>query len=286
MRGLIGLREERGLRYAGVLNLDYVPRPVAYSGAMGKLEVAAYVLGRPTHAGRPFEGADAAQMAAALAQRVAGSRELVDADGERHGPPPVVLRLRDLKRGYDAQTIHEAWVEFSTLSFVRPLEETLERFRHQAVIALGETIRRQSELAAWVDPHAASTPSTTDPRECVLTYPELLARAEVADDETAGPLDAREATLARLRALCAKAATATVRLPVRVHPVAAAARRPLTRGRQKARGRAPRAARSPTAADHTPATWHGEGPSGLIAAHMPALGRQCAPPQRDSARST
>lgn len=214
---LVRFRAARVLELVGVLNLDSGAEHAAYVGMMGKLEVACYVQGVPTHVGLPFEGVDAAELAAAIVTAVARSRAMIDeADGVR-SPPAVTLRLRDLKSEYNVQTAREAMIEFNVITVTRPLEATLDLLRTEAVHALQSLMRDHLAFAASLDPERAARAFETDAAACVMTYGELLRRAgrEAADDPLADPAlvgtkasaldaprDARAATLARLRALC------------------------------------------------------------------------------------
>ena len=194
----------------GVLNIDYSNEPAAYLGLMGKLEAACYVIGRPTHASRPFDGLDAAQLAAAITARVTQSRDLVDAHDGHRGVPPVVLRLRDLKPAYNVQTALEAWAEFNVLTFTRSVHDTLVILKAEAARALQALLKGRSELSAWIEPESFEPGLDVNPTTCVMTYPELVERAgeSIADDPLPPGmtgLDARAATLERLRELARRA---------------------------------------------------------------------------------
>ena len=293
LRGLRQLRDERRLGYAGMLNLDYAPEPAVYLGAMGKLEACAYVLGRPAHAALPFAGVDAAHIAAAVAARVAGSREMVDVFGEQRGVPPVILRLRDLKTEYNVQTALEAWVEFNVITIQRPLEETFLALRHEAGQAMQEVLRRRFELSAWIEPLASERPADPDAQSAVLTYSDLLDRAEVGvefvpDEGGHETGDARAATLARLRALCRLAGVAgpavVLHLLPPFYPHAAPGSGLLSRATLAAlvgeRGLAVRPF-YPLISDGCYAAWRGEPPE-TIARYLPSLGREYTLPYADS----
>jgi len=160
----------RDLELHGVLNLDYVDAPVAYRGAMGKSRFGVWVLGRPGHAGAPFEAVDAMQIAADLALRATLSPALADRLEDRFGPPPVALRLRDLKWGYDVQTAGQAELELNVVGFGRPRDETLGRLRVLALTSVREVLRRRDALRGEIAP-GAPAPESREPM--VLRYDEL-----------------------------------------------------------------------------------------------------------------
>ena len=171
----IALAERAGeFELAGILNLDYVDAPAAYRGAMGKTRVGLWILGRAAHASLPFEAIDAAQIGAELALRATLALALADLWEEQIGPPPVVLRLRDLKTRYDVQTAAEAMLELNVLAFTRAPEETLERVRALALMAILDVLRRRDALRGEMKP--AGGPRTVESTPAVLSFEELGRR--------------------------------------------------------------------------------------------------------------
>ncbi|MBI5709756.1 MAG: hypothetical protein HZC42_05525, partial [Candidatus Eisenbacteria bacterium] len=277
---LARLRESEGLELAGALNLDYASEPVAHAGVMGKALAGIYVIGRPTHAGTPFEGVDAAQLAAAIVSRATASRNLVDQWQGVAGVPPVALRLRDLKAGYNVQTAVEAEVELNLLAFARPLAETLEALRAEALAALEDLVRAMRELRAWVEPgHTA--PGEPELRSRVLLWPELVARAgepgELFDAE--GRLDPRAASLMRVRKLARAARLAgpavVIYLLPPFHPHAAPGDGPLVRAARRVLAGEGIEVRPfyPYITDASYVAWRGEPPEAL-ATFMPSYGQE------------
>jgi arginine utilization protein RocB len=293
--GLRRMREERGLHLTGILNLDYVPERAAYLGAMGKIEIGAYVLGRPAHAAAPFAGVDAARLAAAIAARASGSRALVDEWEGRRGPPAVILRLRDLKPEYNVQTAREAWVEFNLLTFRRPLEDTVRILVREASAAAQEVHREQLAMQRHVEPYEPARPDGIQLGPDVLTWPELRERAGLApgEDPLAGvpggpPADAREATIARLRAACARARihgpAVVVHLLPPYYPHLAPGDGPLTRAAVEVLAGEPGFPLRPfypLITDACYAAWRGE-PVSSVARHMPAFGREYTLPDAEA----
>ncbi len=203
VRALPGFVARHGLELTGALNLDFAEEPAAYVGAMGKVRILLWVLGSPTHAGAPYAGVDAAQVAAELAAAAARADTLVDRAGERCGPPAVVLRLMDLKRGYDVQTAGEAVVELNVMALERGVEASLAAVRavvRETLGTLGARMRALHASTRAVGP--CHWPATADDWR-VLTLSELGGAGEPPspEDEDAdlSPADATEIALAELR---------------------------------------------------------------------------------------
>jgi arginine utilization protein RocB len=273
------VRNAEGLELVGALNLDYGETAIGYAGVMGKRLAGIYVLGCPSHAASPFEGADAIQIAAAIVDRATTSAVLVERGDGQVGPPPVALRLRDLKSAYNAQTAAEAVAELNLLSFGRTVEETMALLRRVVIEALHEATARMESLRGpgWV----AGWPGG---RGVVLTYPELLERAGESRTGTAEPppppgVDAREATLERVRRLVRRAelpAPAVVlylappfhpHIPPGTGALTTAARTVLASEGQELRPY------YPFITDASYVAWRAESPEAL-ARHLPALGRE------------
>lgn len=286
MRHAVGelarLREREGLDLVGALSLDYSEEPVAWHGVRGKLLAAVWVLGRPTHAAAPFEGADAAQLAAAIAARAAVDERLVDRAGAAQGGPAAVLRARDLKPRYDVQTAREAVVELNLLTLGRPLADTLARLERCVREALAEVGDSMRALGRRLAGGAGAWERDAVARPAVLRYPDLVARAGLApgaDPLEDPPPDPREATLARLRRLAALARlegpAAVIHLLPPFYPHAApggsrfAAR---TRAALEAAGVESRPW-FPFISDACYVSWRAE-PAAAIAPHLPSLGRE------------
>jgi len=208
---LFDYQVDRGADFVGVLNLDYSDAPVAHRGALGKLRVALWVLGTPAHAGRPYEAVDAAQIAAHIVLSATLSPSLIERCGELAGPPPVTLRLRDLKPHYDVQTAVEASVELNVLTFGRKPAEILERVRAVAHSAAAEVLKRRDALRG--ESTAAERSRVPSPSPVVRTLEELEEGLALTVDEVlnslsaavAGGRDVARSTLARLRALATRA---------------------------------------------------------------------------------
>ncbi len=278
---LARLKREEGLDLVGGLNLDIAPEPVAYAGVVGKALVGLYVLGRPTHAAAPFEGVDAAQLAATIVARATSSRELVDCAGGYAAAPPVALRMRDLKSGYNLQTVAEAEVELNFITITRPLSETLDELRRVALAALADLLRSMQELASWAQPGRPTRSAPADPNGRVLLWPELLQRAGEPGElfEISEAPDARIATLARLRHVVRESRlpgpAVVIHLLPPYYPYAAPGGGPLVRATRDVMAREGLEVRPfhPLVTDASYLAWRAEPPE-VLERYMPSYGRE------------
>lgn len=279
VEALAGLREREGLEFSGAINLDYTEAPEAFAGVTGKVLLGVYALGVPAHAAAPFAGVDAAQMIAALVSRLSAAEALVDAGDGRSGVPPVALRMRDLKSGYNLQTPVEAVAELNVVSLARPVEETLARAHAEAEAALGDLLGAMRTLArhgGWTPAVPVSSP------DAVMTYGELVDRARAAAGGSlelppADGDDLRAASLERVRRL---ARIAGLRGPAVVlylmppfYPAAAPGDGPLVRAARRVLDRAgvPLRAYYPFVSDSAYLAWRSDA-SRTLAAQVPVWG--------------
>ncbi|HEV7248507.1 MAG TPA: M20/M25/M40 family metallo-hydrolase [Shinella sp.] len=176
-----------------------------YLGSIGKFAPFAFVIGRPTHAGYPFNGTSAHRISAEITRAMDTVPELSDeAFGER-SPPPVCLEARDIRDGYDVTTPDRVWLSFNWLTHSRSASTILGDFRAIVAGALQTALDTQATHEARYRNRAATTTRGT-----VLTYAELLARLDTA-------------ALARLEALDRSLSDGTDPLKVSREIVAAAA---------------------------------------------------------------
>lgn len=129
-RRLTPLATTWGVECIAAINLDATgdttdgtQGQVAYVGSVGKLLVSAYVAGRDTHAGYPFDGINANFLAAAITTAIECNPELADSTDGVPVPPPVTLKQGDLKVGYDVTTPHASWCCYNVLTHGRSPED-------------------------------------------------------------------------------------------------------------------------------------------------------------------
>jgi arginine utilization protein RocB len=113
-----------------------------FLGSVSKLLPFAYVMGRPAHAGAPFDGISAALIAAELLCELEANPRYADEDGPCMGIPPVALRAGDLKRHYDVTMPERAFLAFNVLTGTRTPGELLK----QVADACENALQRASAL--------------------------------------------------------------------------------------------------------------------------------------------
>lgn len=183
---LPGLARERGLELAAAINLDATNDPgdgtegqAVYLGSVGKLLPSVLFVGRPTHAGFPFDGLNANLLVAELVRRAECEPDHADAAHGEVAPPPVNLKLADLKDYYDVTTPELAWCTFNQLTHGAAPSRELERWLGLARAAIEEASALMRERAArWA---ARRGPSGQGARPGLAWEPAVLSFAELAE---------------------------------------------------------------------------------------------------------
>ena len=162
-----------------------------YLGSIGKFAPFAFVIGRQTHAGYPFNGTSAHRISAEIVRAMDTVPELSDeAFGER-SPPPVCLEARDIRDGYDVTTPDRVWLSFNWLTHRRSASDMLAEFRAIVAGALQAALETQ-------DAHQARYRSRAGAKTegLVLTYAELVGRLQARGGASAlARLDALDRSL-------------------------------------------------------------------------------------------
>lgn len=180
-----------------------------YLGSIGKFAPFAFVIGRPTHAGYPFNGTSAHRISAEIIRAMDTVPDLSDAAFGERSPPPVCLEARDIRDGYDVTTPDRVWLSFNWLTHSRTATAILGDFRAIVTGALQTALETQDAHQARYRGRTGSKTQGT-----VLTYAELLARLKERGNVEA---------LARLEALDRSLSGGTDPLKVSREIVAAAA---------------------------------------------------------------
>lgn len=161
-----------------------------YLGSIGKFAPFAFVIGRPTHAGYPFNGTSAHRISAEIVRAMDTVPELSDeAFGER-SPPPVCLEARDIRDGYDVTTPDRVWLSFNWLTHRRSPAGIMGEFRVIVTGALNAALEAQdAHQARYRGRPAAKTEGT------VMTYAELLERLKMRGGDALDRLAALDRSL-------------------------------------------------------------------------------------------
>ncbi|MDO9418750.1 M20/M25/M40 family metallo-hydrolase [Pararhizobium sp.] len=118
-----------------------------YLGSVGKFAPFAFVIGRPTHAGYPFNGTSAHLIASEIILKMDTNPALSDEAHGEHSPPPVCLEAKDLRSGYEVTTPSRVWLSFNWLTHRRSAATLLDDFRTIVTDALNTALARQSRNA-------------------------------------------------------------------------------------------------------------------------------------------
>jgi len=154
----------------------------AFLGSVGKLHPFALFLGRPTHAGAPFDGINPALPAAGFARAVECAVDLFDQPTSANPPPPpTILYYRELRDHYDVTTPSSVFVSFNVLTHRDGPEAVLDSTSRQALDCLQSAV---STLKARAEAFSRSTgqnfsPPDHEPR--AVPWMELAQSARAAD---------------------------------------------------------------------------------------------------------
>lgn len=156
-----------------------------FLGSVGKLLPSVYLVGRETHAGRPFDGVNPNLLAAEATRRMECAADLADvAEGEA-SPPPVTLKQADLKDHYDVTTPGAAWCYYNVLTHRAPAAEVLSRVVNivrEALEAAMDHLREQARRYGHRTGRPGPAPAW---KPLVLTFAELKERVLQQSDAAA-----------------------------------------------------------------------------------------------------
>jgi arginine utilization protein RocB len=162
MRGaatfLPGFLKERGLHVPLAINLDSTCDPgdgrdgrIVTMGTIGKLLLSAFVVGKDSHACYPFDGVNAAYLAAELAVEFEGSPDLGEVTNGEIASPPTALASKDGKSVYNVTTPGRAWLFWNVLIHNRRPADIFAIARRKAEQTVARAGRRMTERAASLD---------------------------------------------------------------------------------------------------------------------------------------
>jgi arginine utilization protein RocB len=227
---LLARQQEHGLRYLGVINTDYTAargsdeaERYIYNGVVGKLLPSFYILGDPTHVAEPFRGLDANQVAAELVRRLNLNTDLCDTWPAAVEPPdevampPMTLKLRGLKSGYNVQTTAEAFIYVNWLTYSRSPGQALHDMIDEAHGALAAALATR---AAQAQRFKGRLPiQLHDQTAVVLSFADLCRKVRAARGWPEATGDARDDPFAAWLS----ARVGAIRTSVEAQPAPAAA---------------------------------------------------------------
>lgn len=140
MRSLVArlphICEEQGLDIRLAINLDSEvdngdgsQGRAIFHGSVGKFLPLVVFLGRPAHAGSPFDGVNAALLMAEFIRRVEANPQTGDPLSPTPPAPPVVLYARETRDHYDVTMPQSAYCAVNVLTHTQSAAEVLAGFR-------------------------------------------------------------------------------------------------------------------------------------------------------------
>lgn len=202
VRQLDALLPEWGLEIIAALNVDSgvgegEDGRAAFLGSVGKVLPSVFVVGRPTHAGAPFDGLNAALVAATMTQRMEGNPALGDTPGAAPevAPPPMTLYQTDRRSRYNVTSPATAWCSYNVLTYHRAPGEILAGVLGEARGALEEAVTLTRTRAAAYARVAGAIIDVYDWQPIALDYATLRKQAEARGPEARATLAALETAL-------------------------------------------------------------------------------------------
>ena len=184
VRQLAELLPEWGIDLEAAINLDSGvgegdDGKAVFLGSVGKVLPSVFFVGRPTHAGAPFDGVNAALLAAELTRRVEANPALGDPPGaaEEVAPPPVTLYQTDRRSRYDVTTPATAWCSYNVLTYTRTPTDMLDMMLGETRAAMDAALRTLETRAAAYDRVAGAAVHAHAWTPQVLTWAQLEAQA-------------------------------------------------------------------------------------------------------------
>lgn len=199
VRHLARLSRDEGLSFIGAVDIDYMTdrfqgdtRKYIYFGTVGKLLPCVYVHGQATHVGEAFNGIDANFLAARIMLEINLDPSLCDTASGETSPPPVSLRMKDLKKEYSVQTCDAAVLYFNFPTHSRTPDAVLALVKERTAKAMGEALEEISKrkaaftaVAEHLGENAASEPLIGARVVRVLTFKELVDEARASSGDMA-----------------------------------------------------------------------------------------------------
>lgn len=165
---------------AGLNNPDGSEARTIYLGSIGKYLPTAFFVGRPTHAGAPFDGINANLMSSEFVRLCEAGHALADPAptlGEMP-PAPVCLQQLDLKGYYDVTTPSAAWCAFNVLTHSATPADLLARLHTAASQAMSNAIGLLQKRAERYAQLSGMPTQLNCGDATVLTFEQLVALAQ------------------------------------------------------------------------------------------------------------
>ena len=218
------MKDRFHIRPVLAINDDYVgplyqddPHRYVYTGTVGKILAAFYVLGIETHVGRIYEGVSASGIAARLIDAIDMNPDLCDDYDGEFCQPPALLKMRDLKTEYNVQTSQAAFIYFNYLIHDREIPDILDELKEIARRELQRYLHDQDEKFRRFCERTSETFIPSDAIPKVYSYEEFAGictkkgidikkRAdEIAEEDLSHGMDKRDISQHVVEVLCDEA---------------------------------------------------------------------------------
>lgn len=204
----------QGLQFIGAVNSEpFFPAwpgdatHYIYTGTVGKLLPLVFCRGEQTHAGEPFAGLNPDLMLSAVVRQIECNPTLSETVLGATSPPPVCLKMRDLKNDYSVQTPNAAYAYFNLITLGRAPADWLAILKGLVQAAMKEAVAIAHNAAAdWLAISGIRASALPDWNPPVLTYAELLALC--ARSAAMNPSDLSARIISSLTAIDLREATA------------------------------------------------------------------------------
>ncbi len=179
-----------------------------FLGSVGKLLPFVLFVGRPTHAGAPFDGVNPTLLAAEFVRAVESDPEGLGEDAASDSeppPPPTVLYMREMRRAYDVTTPSSVFCALNVLSHRRSPAEVLGRLGPLAGQAMERALTLLVSRAKEQSRRSGSVFAPPDRPPAVIDFAELAKGLPAASGLSDIELDPVVATAAIAEAFVVRA---------------------------------------------------------------------------------
>ena len=149
---LLKLKKEKKLEFCGAI----IPEPFfnkevndmnkyIYSGAIGKLLPVVLAIGKEAHSGEPLSGLSAASLISEFTKNIELNPILMDSREDFYTPPPVCLKIGDLREGYSVSLIGAAYAYFNIMTVDKTPDQVMDLLKEFGVDAFEEVLSQRNE---------------------------------------------------------------------------------------------------------------------------------------------
>lgn len=174
--------KEKGLHYKALLLAEcYMTEDQAndnnryiHYGASGKIMPMFFFAGESTHGGEPFLGIDPTLMSVELYKRLQMNTEFCQANLGETTPPPVCLKMQDLKGTYSASVPLYSVAYYSFITMQLDPENMMQQLHRIAEESMKSAICFMDDRAAEYEKVTGEAPVRHKYTPCVKTFYELM----------------------------------------------------------------------------------------------------------------